>query len=269
VPILVVDHLKKEKNKIMGLGKYIIREVKPTIAANLAHADAALTANDVVFDWTAFTLPNGVNRLVGVTVIAPPTNAGVSQDFPLDLLFATKTRGNGGVAAGAAPQSIGTISSAATPTASPYYNDLVGAVKIDASDFTDTEPRSIGVTGVAQGGMNPVVFESYGTTPDDGLYTFYVAATTPGTPSLQSGIDINEANAGAGTQTSITVDGATALTLAPGDVIHAQDNAVLGTVKEIINLNTIALTAANTAAFQEDDIIYNINPIKLILTFER
>ena len=101
------------------LGPYITRVVKPTIAANLAHADAALTANDVVFDWTRFTLPNGVNRLVGVTVIAPPTNAGVSQDFPIDLLFATNTIGKGGVAAGSAPQSIGTISSAASPTASP------------------------------------------------------------------------------------------------------------------------------------------------------
>lgn len=253
----------------MSLGRYITREVRPTIAANLAHADAALTANDVVFDWTAFSLPNGVNRLVGVTVIAPPTNAGASQDFPLDLLFATNTRGNGGVTAGAAPQSIGTISSAASPTASPYFNDLIGAVKIDATDFTDTEPRSIGVTGVAQGGMNPVVFETYGTTPNDGRYTFYVAATTPGTPSLQSGIDVNESNFDAGAQTTITVDGATAVTLSPGDVLHAQDNAVLGTVSTITDANTIVLTAANTAAIAEDDILYNINPIKLILTFER
>ena len=98
--------------------KYIRIKVRPTVTANLANADAALTANDVVFDWTSFKLPSGINRLVGVTVVAPPTNGGVSQDFPLDLLFATNTRGNGGVAAGATPQSIGTISSAATPTAS-------------------------------------------------------------------------------------------------------------------------------------------------------
>ena len=252
-----------------NLSKYFSVTVKPTIAANLAHADAALTANDVVFDWTSFKVPGGGNRLVGVTVIAPPTNGGVSQDFPLDLMFATQTRGNGGVAGGAAPQSIGTISSAAIPLASPYYEELVGAIKIDATDFTDTEPRSIGVTGVAQGGMNPVVFETYGTTPDNGLYTFYVAATTPGTPSLQSGIDVNEANFSAGAQTTITVNGATALTLAPGDVLHAQDNAILGTVSTITDANTIVLTAANTAAIAEDDILYNINPIKLILTFER
>ena len=250
--------------------KYFTKKVRPTIAANLANADAALTANDVVFDWTAFTLPNGAHRLVGVTVVAPPTNAGASQDFPLDLLFATQTQGHGGVAAGSAPQSIGTISSAAAPAASPYFSDLIGAVKIDATDYTDTEPRSIGVTGVAQGGMNPVLFESYGNTaPTDGMYTFYVAATTPGTPSLQSGIDINESNAGAETQTTITVDGATAVTLSPGDVLHAQDNAVLGTVSSITNATTIVLTAANTAAFEEDDIIYNINPIDLIFTFER
>ena len=77
--------------------KYFTRRVRPTIAANLAHDDASLTANDVVFDWTAFKVPGGSNRLIGVTVIAPPTNAGVSQDFPIDLLFATQTLGNGGV----------------------------------------------------------------------------------------------------------------------------------------------------------------------------
>ena len=84
-----------------NLSKYFSVTVKPTIAANLANADAALTANDVVFDWTAFKLPGGGNRLVGVTVIAP-TNAGASQDFPLDLLFATNTRGNGGITSGSA-----------------------------------------------------------------------------------------------------------------------------------------------------------------------
>ena len=255
------------KANLDGTSKYFTKTVKPTIAANLAHADAALTANDVVFDWTSFSMPHANCRLVGVTVVAPPTNAGVSQDFPLDLLFASNTRGNGGVAAGATPQSIGTISSAATPAASPYYNDLVGAVKIDATDFTDTEPRSIGVTGVVQGGMNPVLFTPYGT--EASSYTFHVAATTPGTPSLQSGIDINESNAGEGTQTTITVDGATALTLAPGDVIHCQDNAVLGTVSSITNATTIVLTAANEDAFSNNDIIYNINPITLILTFEQ
>jgi|TARA_R110002153_G_C13146895_1_gene481586 hypothetical protein len=254
-----------------NLSKYFSVTVKPTIAASLAHADAALTANDVVFDWTSFKVPGGGNRLVGVTVIAPPTNGGVSQDFPLDLMFATQTRGNGGVAGGAAPQSIGTISSAAIPLASPYYEELVGAIKIDATDYTDTEPRSIGVTGVAQGGMNPVLFETYDNDsipPVDGMYTFYVAATTPGTPSLQSGIDLTEA-LDAAEKATITVDGVTAVTLSPGDVLHAQDNAVVGTVSSITNGTTIVLTAANTAALANNDILYNINPIKLILSFER
>ena len=253
----------------MGLGKYITREVKPLIPANLANADAALTENDVVFDWTPFTLPNGVNRLLGVTVIAPPTNAGASQDFPLDLLFATDTRGNGGIQAGEIPESIGTISSAASPTANPYFNDLVGAVKLRADDFTDTEPRSIGIAdGTAS--ENPVIFQSYGTTSksNSGNYTFYVAATTNDTQSLQSGIDLVGA-ASAGQKTTLTVDGATALTLSPGDVLHAQDNAIVGTVSSITDLNTIVLTAANTAALADNDILYNINPIRLILTFER
>ena len=251
--------------------KFFTIKVRPTIAANLAHDDAALTANDVVFDWTEFTLPNGAHRLVGVTVVAPPNASGASQDFPLDLLFATQTQGHGGVAAGSAPQSIGTVNSAALPTASPYYNDLIGAVKIDATDFTDTEPRSVGVTGVAQGGMNPVLFTSYGNSfPTNGRFSFYVAATTPSNPALKSGVTINESNFGAGTQTTITVADVDAKKcFAPGDVLHAGDNAVLGTVSTITNATTIVLTAANTDACEDDDILYNINPIDLIFTFER
>tara|TARA_R110001592_G_scaffold208_1_gene1080 strand:- start:453 stop:1220 length:768 start_codon:yes stop_codon:yes gene_type:complete len=255
----------------MGLGKYITREVKPTIAANLADADAALTANDVVFDWTAFTLPNGVNRLLGVTVIAPPTNAGASQDFPLDLLFATNTKGNGGVAAGAKPQSIGTISSAAAPTASPYFNDLIGAVKLRADDFTDTEPRSIGIAdGTAS--ENPVIFESYGTTPDDGQYTFYIAATTPDTQSLQSLVNIVGGGSAiaAGSSATVTVEAQDARSFfAPGDVIHGAGNEILGTVSTITNATTIVLTTPTVEELADDVRLYNINPIRLILTFER
>ena len=94
--------------------------------------------------------------------------------------------------------------------------------------------------------MNPVLFESYADSSSEGEYTFYVAATTPGTPSLQSGIDLTEA-LDAAEKATITVDGVTAVTLSPGDVLHAQDNAVVGTVSSITNETTIVLTAANTA----------------------
>ena len=255
-------------------GKYFTVEVRPTVTADLANS-AAMVADDVVFDWTAFKLRGGTNRLVGVTVVAPPTNAGAAQDCPIDLLFATQTQGNGGIAAGAVPQSIGTINSKALPTANPYFNDLIGAVKIDATDCTDTEPRSVCVTGVAQGGMNPVLFEPYGSNEDDeGRHTYYVAAIASAVVDFRSGVLIAEADFGDGEQTTITVDTVDACKyFAPGDVIHADgtstDNAVLGTISSITNGTTIVLTAANTEAAAENDTVLNINPIILRFTFER
>ena len=56
---------------------------------------------------------------------------------------------------------------------------------------------------------------------------------------------------------------------AVGDVLHAQDDAVLGTVASADSATQITLTAANTEAIAENDVIYNINPKKLVLGFER
>tara|TARA_R110001592_G_scaffold178100_1_gene418717 strand:+ start:1038 stop:1805 length:768 start_codon:yes stop_codon:yes gene_type:complete len=251
--------------------QYFTRKFKPSIPANLQVA--AFAVGDVVFDWQSFTLPNGVNKLTGATVIAPPNASAASQDFPLDLLFATKTRGNGGVAAGAAPQGVGTVNSAGLPTASPYYNDLIGAIKIDATDFTDIEPRSIGVTGVAQGGMNPVIFDNYDDSADSyGDNTFYMAAFSAGTPTIGGGINIAGGGSpvAAGSSATVTVEAQDARAFfAPGDVIHGAGNEILGTVSTVTNGTTIVLTTTTVAELADDLDLYNFNPIQIILSFER
>ena len=101
-----------------------------------------------------------------------------------------------------------------------------------------------------------------------GYDTLYIASTC-GALDFRSGMQVNEANFGAGTQTTITVDGVDAtLAFAPGDVIHAHDDAVLGTVKSITNATTIVLESANTAAIENNDFLYNITPVKVILCFD-
>ena len=253
--------------------EYFTRKFKPEI--EVGRQVAELSIGDALFSWQPFTLPNGVNRLMGVTVIAPADDAGASQDFPMDLLFATKTRGNGGVAAGAAPQGIGAANAAGLPTASPYYNDLIGAVKIDATDFTDTEPRSVGVTGVAQGGMNPIIFDNYDDSADaEGNNTFYMAGFSAGTAHIGGGIALVTDGGGtalsAASSATVTVGTVDARKIfAPGDVIHAADNAILGTVSTVTNGTTIVLTTTNVAELAETDILYNFNPVQLILSFER
>jgi len=55
---------------------------------------------------------------------------------------------------------------------------------------------------------------------------------------------------------------------APGDVLHAADNAVLGTVKTIDSTTQLTLTKSNEDAIEDDDVIYNVSPITLVMSFE-
>ena len=95
----------------------------------------------------------------------------------------------------------------------------------------------------------------------------YVAAVAKGDLDFRNTIDVNEANFAAGTQTEITVDTVHADKIfAPGDVVHAADNAVLGTIKTVDNDTKITLTTANVDAIEEDDVLYCVSPIQLILS---
>ena len=248
-----------------NLSKYISVEVKPTLLAAKQHL-GAYADGDVLFDWTEFKLPNGTNRLVGVTAIVRG-NDGAAQDCPMDLMFATKTP------AGLAPQSTGTEQGAMLPTANPYYNEIIGGVKLDATDYSDQVQISIGSATVASSGECPILFESYdndSTPPVDGMYSFYVAASSN---SSAPNFDSNTAVAfayGAASSSVITLDGTSALlNLAPGDVVRANDEAVMGTISTVDSATQITLTAANTAAIADGDLVYRLSPITLKLTFER
>ena len=246
----------------MSLAKYITRTVKPTLLAAKQHL-GAYADGDVLFDWTEFNLPNGTSRLVGVTAIVRG-NDGAAQDCPMDLMFATKTP------AGSAPQSTGTEQGAMLPTANPYYNEIIGGVKLDATDYSDQVQISIGSATVASSGECPILFESYGTAPDDGRYSFYVAASANSSgPNFDSNTAVALAY-GAASASIITLDGTSALVnLAPGDVVRAQDEAVMGTINTVDSATQITLTAVNTAAIADGDLVYRLSPITLKLTFER
>ena len=89
------------------LSRYFSRLVKPIIAAGDQEGDSdGLDANDVIFDWTGFKIPQGGNKLIGITALVRGIEGVLHQPL-LDLYFASATRGNGGVAAGAKPTSIG------------------------------------------------------------------------------------------------------------------------------------------------------------------
>ena len=95
----------------------------------------------------------------------------------------------------------------------------------------------------------------------------YVAAISKGTLDFRTTVQVNEANFAAGTQTVITLDTKDATPVfAPGDVIHAVDDAVLGTIKTVDSATQITLTTANVDAIANNDVLYNVSPIQLILS---
>ena len=54
-----------------------------------------------------------------------------------------------------------------------------------------------------------------------------------------------------------------------GDVIHAQDDAVVGTLASVAESGITLTSELGTSVLTNGDTLYNINPIRAILYFEK
>ena len=266
--------------------KYFTVEVKPEIGPVIGFA-AAFTANDLLFDWSSFKLPKGGNRLVGITAVIRGAD-GVDQTCAMDLFFAKQAYDMGDITDGTAPVSMGTQHADATINpANAYWNQIIGHTKLTADNFSTAGANEGGFTvgttgyhastGATAGltGQSPLIFEDYGSglADSEGFFTYYVGATAIGTPNFDSNVAF-----ASGTGNDITVDGTDARkVLAPGDRIKAldiDDNTTVidvGTVGTIPDDTSILLKdgASSTGTLADGDLIFNINPIKLLLHFEK
>tara|TARA_R100000353_G_scaffold162990_1_gene123370 strand:+ start:52 stop:807 length:756 start_codon:yes stop_codon:yes gene_type:complete len=248
--------------------KYFTVEVSPTVAASKQHA-GAMTSGVLIADWTAFQVPRGSNMLRSATLlIRPKGDAGPTvNNHPFGIAF-SKTN----------TVSLGTVGSSIQNRPS---NDFLGVIEFDATNFSTGTLQSTAVATVGGDSSNacpPLILEGDITTGDNvGFDTIYVAIFSQSADNTFQSINtIAEASFNEGTQTVITFDdgsdgGTTDIRehFAVGDVLHAQDDAVLGTVASVDSATQLTLTATNTDDIAENDIIYNINPIKLVLGFER
>ena len=246
------------------VSKYFTVEVSPVVAASKQHA-GGFTSGMVVADWTALQIPRGSNMLRSATLLVRPKgDASVTvNNHPFGIVF-SKTN----------TVSLGTVRANIQNRPS---NDLLGVIEFDVQNFSTGTLQSTAVATVGGDTTNacpPLVLQGDITTGDNvGFDTIFVGIFSQDANNTFESINaVNEANFAAGAQTVITMDG-TSMDVrehfAVGDVLHAQDDAVLGTVASVDSATQITLTAANTEAIDEDDIIYNINPIKLVLGFER
>jgi hypothetical protein len=241
---------KQKKNKMRTYTK-----VSPVMPASIQAAAYADT--EILFDWHKVEGFKG-GSIDSIKVIVRGTDGAAQTMVGIDLLFATShipTPSDGiNASVDVAPTTLGTTGAAVdTPG---WFNNLVGYVPVASGDFNDADLIYLNVANVNLSGEEIPVSGD-----------LYVAAIAKGALDFRTTVQVNEANFDAGTQTVITLDTKDAtLLFAPGDVIHAVDDAVLGTIKTVDSATQITLTKANVDAIANNDVLYNVSPIQLILS---
>ena len=233
----------------------IYKRVNPVMPASIQKAAYADT--EILFDWHKIDARK-VSSISGLQCIVRGTNGADQTMVGVDLFFATShiptPNDDVNVSVDVAPATLGTTGAAVdTPG---WFNNLCGIVEIAAGDFNDGDLIYLNIA--TKSGLD---------IPVNG--DLYVAAIAKGALDFRTTVQVNESNFAAGTQTVITLDTKDAtLCFAPGDVIHAVDDAVLGTIKTVDSATQITLTKANEDAIEDDDVLYNVSPIQLILSCE-
>ena len=234
----------------------IFEIVKPVIKASRQHA-AAFADADILFDWHKIDAKRA-SSISGLQCIVRGTDGAAQTMVGIDLFFATShipTPSDGvNVSVDTEPPSLGSANAAVNRKG--WFNNLIGYVPIVAGDFNDADLINLNIATKSDLDI-----------PING--DLYVAAIAKGALDFRTTAQVNEANFAAGSQTVITFDTkAIDVLYAPGDVLHASDDAVLGTVKTIDLTTQLTLTKANEDAIENNDIIYNVSPITLVMSFE-
>ena len=232
--------------------------VAPIMPASIQAAAYADT--EILFDWHKIEGLKGT-AITGIQTIVRGTDGADQAAATLvgmDLFFATShipTPNDGvNVSVDAVPPTLGTTGAAVdTPG---WFNNLIGYVPIVAADMSDGDLVYLNMA--SKSGLSIPIGADV-----------YVAAISKGAFDFRTTVRVNETGFAAGAETVITLDSKVASPVfAPGDVIHAVDDAVLGTIKTVDSDTQITLTKANVDAIADSDILYNVTPIQFILTSE-
>jgi len=278
------------------VNKYFNVTVKPTIKASEQAANSGVYASgDVVFDWHAVDVPKGASKLIGVTAILRQKHGTVWNEQQFQLIYGKSINS-------VAPTSIGTSNAPADGVG--YYNNIIGKSTVTANDYmSDVLDNGAGIATLAQGGANSekpsMVLEGEPNSGTNvGYDKLYVAMIGEGNLDFSTsvaigpsaGVDISGNNGTFG-----VIDGTDpTLCFAPGDVLHAQDDIIVGEVAsldadnitfkfsgEATTSETDYTVPANLAAWViqngadaagdllENDELFNVNPIKIILHLEK
>jgi len=253
-------------------GKFSIVTVKP----NLALLTTALTATDLLFDWTPIEIPRGGCSIETIQMHYAGTNGAAQTPKDIELIFAKSVNG-------VAPPTLGTSNGAITSTAvavsaKPH---IIGYKHLDVSTMVDTgvDLVAYNLLGSFSAKPNPkmnIMLEgettSYASTKGPGYQTVWMAGLAiEGGEDFGAGVVLDGDQAAAvGTQTQLTVTAGgvdPGLVFAVGDEVIAQDGALVGTVVSIES-NTAFTVDQVQAALADEDELCNRQPITFIFGLE-
>ena len=272
------------------INKYFNVTVKPTIlASKLA---TVYGSGDVVFDWHAVDVPKGASKLIGVTAVMRQKHGTAGNEHPFQLVYG-KSINN------VAPSSLGTNNATAGGTG--YFNNVIGKSTFIAKDYmSDILDNGVTIAALTQGGADSekpsIILEGEPNSGTNvGYDKIYVGMIAEGAFDFTTAAEISQAidvsGLSAAQLVNADIEGTDPrLVFAPGDVIHAADDVNIGEIESMADANTIPFKADGSATASETDFtvpadlaawiaatgdladgdeLINVNPIKIILHFEK
>ena len=251
------------------IGRFFTVTKKIEIAASKQHA-AVIDAGKVLADWQAIQIPRGSACLRSITMLVRPKGDASPTDnnIAADIVF-SKTN----------TVSLGTVGAAAAHNPNP---DIIGLIEFETGNYGSSALQSTAVAttsmqGDTEAATVPLVLEGIPTSGDNvGYDTVYVGVVAKGTFDFRTLIRLNDASGNmdvSAAGTTIATDGSgmdIQEHFAAGDILHAFDDAVIGTVSSVTDATDLELTSNFTAsALADDDFVFNLHPITLVLGFEK
>ena len=270
------------------MGKFLAT-VRPRINTAIA---TAYSANDLLFDWHRFEVPEGEACIKNFNIIMPGTDGDASSaENVIDFTFFIARSVNG-----EAPPSLGTANTATNNAAAKIAfagcrNHLVYTQTVDASLMASAATYTQGYTIFTSATMNTAAATqaaqvanalqpegvNIGNSKYPGNYndstvnpshsSFWIAGITHGAHDFGTGIALNQASNQAAvelstsSETTLITDGTDADdVLSVGDELIAADGAKIGKVTKIVDANTIKVDHVEEALSNNDEICVR-NPI--------
>ena len=229
--------------------------IKPLVSASAQNA--AFVDGDILFDWTGFEIPRGTVKLLGATIkIRSKGDSGSTAIASgINLLFAKAPSPD------ATPTTLGALNGKVTNFAS---TDIVGAMPSAAADSFGTRTLYQSTVSSSELVLEPNV-NSGGNV---GVDKYYVAGLAAGAMDFRSAVTVN-GTPGTGQANLDVEDLNPNLFMVVGDVVHDQDDRLMGTISVFTDANNVGMAANLANAGVNDKLIYNINPVEIILHFSK